>query len=312
MTQLRQQRYARFPPGSGFLVLQRGSRRAALAGLSLYEAVTPRQRVASAAAHSMIRLGLLRLMPESIRSDLPWDWWQRWLAAVGERHVGPVGYIAFRAPLNGDRVCALLMGPDGGPVGFAKTLDARRAPFSARVRARLTEEPAPTNFRVPRTLAEGEFDGVRYILFEPLPEGRHRAPPARPDLIGAIVDEIRDRLAPMPRPAAAPSHYVVCHRGFTPRNVRVGPHGCWWVFDWDTVAWAPPLTYELRYWSAEFAYRLRPRVDRDAERVVALLRERGTDAEIAEAAEWPGNLPTHRPVEQEIRRAVAAKVRATS
>jgi hypothetical protein len=279
------------------------SRRAALAGLTLYEAVTPRQRMASSAAAALLRAGLHRVLPESVRTDLPWAWWERWISEVGEPYVGQVGHVAFRAPPSGDRTCVLLMDPAGRPVGFAKTLAARLAPMSAAVRGRLAD-PTPQRFRVPSTIAEDEFDGVHYILFEPLPAGRHRRPPAVPEKVHAIVDEIRQRLETMRRPTDVPSHYAVCHRGFTPRNIRVTSDGRWWVFDWDTVSWAPRLTYELRYWSAEYAYRLRPRVDRDAERVLALLHERGTVDDIVEAVEWPGHRPTHRAIEREIHRAV--------
>jgi hypothetical protein len=295
--------YVGFPPGSGLLMLPASPPRAARAGLALYEAVERRQRFALAGMNLLTRIGLQTLMPNAAARAMDWGWWERWIDEVARPVVGAVGHVAVRIPATA-RVCVLLMDRDGRPTGFAKILDAEEPEQSSRV-LKLLAEAGPRSFRVPAILAEGVFDGTAFSLSEPLPEGPHRRPPRDVVRVRAVLDEFTDHLSPIERPPAVPAHHVLCHTGFTPRNLRVTGDGGWWLFDLDNVRWGPRLAAELRYWSADFAYRARPRVGRAAAHVLRLLRERGTDDEIREAVHWPGHTRTYRHVEREIHLRVA-------
>jgi hypothetical protein len=304
LTDLRQREFVGFPPRSGFLMLPRGSARAALAGLALYDAVEPRQRMALHVGRALLRSGLVGLFPSVERSEINWDWWQKWLREVVEPHSGPAAHIAFRVPAS-PRVCALAIDADGRPLAFGKILSTAESALSYSVRERLMETP-PQMFSVPATIEEGVLDGVRHQVLAPLPPGRHRRAPHDPDRVRGVVDEFRALLDGLPRPPGIPSQHVICHTEFTPRNLRVDASGRWWLFDWDRASWGPPLADELRYWSAEFTYRRRSEPERDAERVYRLLRERGSDEDIVDAVRWPGHpWRTYRLQEERVHEAVA-------
>jgi thiamine kinase-like enzyme len=150
---------------------------------------------------------------------------------------------------------------------------------------RLSDDP-PTAFRVPRLLLEGTMGGWTYQLFEPLPAGPHRPVNPKPTRIAHIIDEMRQRLAGLPRSPQFPPHHVIGHGDFTPRNVRKASDGRVWVLDWEYARWSPPLADELKFWTARYSLRVRPRPVRDGRRVAALLRERGGDEDIVEALRW--------------------------
>lgn len=292
-----------FPPGSGFVMLPSSPRRAARAGLALYETVETRQRVAALAGRVITTAGLSRLLPRNDRPEVDRQWWRTFVAQVVQPQVGPIASIAFRVPGN-PRVSALLMDGDGRPVAFAKLLNSA-APERTAALSRLLSSQDTTTFRVPRTLAEGAHDGWDYRLLEPLPEGAHRSPPFLPATVAAIADEFHERAAGLPRPAGIPEGHVLCHADLTPRNLRLAADRRWWLFDWDNARWGPRMSDELRYWCAWFSYRRRPDVDRDARRVHGLLRRRGTEAEIQEAVHWPDRVAqTFRPVETTLLSAV--------
>lgn len=302
---LRDQEAVAFPPGGAMLALPRYPRRALHAGLALFDDVTPRQRAAMATGRILARTGLASaVLPDARPQDLDWNWIEEWIATVAQPAVGVVAHIAVRLPPNG-RLCLLLIGPDGQPVGFAKLTDAALSPMSAVARAALAAQPLES-VTVPRTLREGVHDGRHYILFSPMPTGPNRRPPSDHGRIHAIASEITERLSVIPRGTDVPADHVVGHSGFTPRNLRVAADGTWWLFDWDYVRWGPRVAPELRYWCADFAYRLRPRVRRDAARIHAILRRHADDAAIASAALWTGMLQTYRPIELELHAAIGA------
>ena len=292
-----------FPPGGTLLALPRQPNRALHAGLALYDGVTPRQRMLLATGRLLARTGIAgAVLSDAATPPLDWDWIEAWVAEVAEPVVGAVEHLAVRLPPNG-RLCLLLMDAAGQPVGFAKLTDAALSPLSAVARAALSAEPLES-VAVPRTLSEGTYQDRHYILFEPMPSGPNHRPPADHDRIHAIAEEITERLSVVPRPEDVPADHVLGHSGFTPRNLRRAADGTWWLFDWDFVRWGPRVAPELRYWCADFAYRSRPRVRRDAQRVLGILRRHADDAAIARAALWTGMLPTYRAVERELHAAV--------
>jgi hypothetical protein len=295
--------YVAFPPGSRFLMLPRGPRRAAWSGLALYEAVEPQQRIALLAGSAAARAGLITVFPSSDRPEVDWDWWESLVQEVVQPLVGPVERAAFRVPGN-PRVAALLMDRVGHAVGFAKIVDGPRSRLATAASDRLGGADLSA-FRVPAMLMEGQHRGVRYRVLEPLPEGPHLPPPHDPDRLWATVDEFQAALAPVPGPPGTPPHHVPCHADLTPRNLRRASDGAWWLFDWDNIRFGPRLADELRFWAAAFAYRRRVDVVRAAGRILELLRRRGSDSEILEAVEWPDQVrQTYRDIEPELHAAV--------
>lgn len=299
---LAKQRYVGLRPGRSFLVLPAAPRKALWSGLGLYDGVEPLQRGLLRAARTLVAARLERLLPANSVEGVDWEWWDSWVQDVARPLLGPVANVAIRIPPNG-RTCMLLMDAAGTPTGFVKRLAEPLAPFSAQVRDCLDRAPFGT-VRIPRTLAAGHHREQEYILFEPITAGPHRRPPHDPARVSAIVDEWRERLKDIPTPPDVEDHYVVCHTGFTPRNVRVAGDGEWWLFDWDNVTWGPCLAPELRYWCADASYRWRVDPDRAARAIYARLRARASDAEIVEATTWSGTLPTYRATEQVLRATV--------
>ena len=202
----------------------------------------------------------------------------------------------------------LLMDQNGSPLAFVKVGSDRRnrERMLQEVRIRKTvREGLGARVRIPRLLGDGELHGRLYTVFEPIVDGAHRRPDPDPDLVGAAITEVHERLSGLPRGASVPPHHVAGHGDFTHRNVRLGTDGALWLFDWEHVGWMPPLADELRYWTAHHAFSLMPRPARAAREIVRILRNRGSEADIAEAVAWP---EFNRRPEQAIRQAVGALV----
>jgi hypothetical protein len=300
---LSEQPYVGFPPGSGFVQLPRRPHRAARAGIALYEGVLPRQRLAIVVGRGILGARLTGLLPDGRRQEIDWAWWQRLVDEVVTPVTGPIGHAAFRVPAN-PRHSALLMTRTGRPVAFAKILGVERTGRS-RQALQLLDATASTVVRAPAPLASGTLQGVPYEVMEPLPEGAHRPPPFDLQHLRRVIDEFRARLEGLPRPVGTPERHVAVHSDLTPRNLRVAKDGTWWVYDLDRVQFGPALADELRYLCASFAYRRRPRLERDVAEIVRLLRQRGTDEDILEAVEWPGRMArTYLAVEDDMHAAI--------
>ncbi len=280
-----------FPRRTHHILLPAGPREATRAGFALYDNTLLHQRLARSLGTALLNLrlqGIYRLgsLPGTL---LDQQWWREWCEQIAIPRLGPIGRAAFR--LWEDRIVALLMTASGRPRGFAKVWrdppgPPRPVPYmQCEVLQRLSGDRLSA-FRVCALLLEGTLEGWAYQLFEPLPFGPHSRVAADPVRIARIFDEIRERLADVPRSANIPPHYLLGHGDFTPRNVRRASDGYVWVLDWEYARWAPRLVDELQFWTAEFSWRVRPRPDRDGRRVLARLRERGDDASIAEALCW--------------------------
>jgi hypothetical protein len=196
------------------------------------------------------------------------------------------------------------MDEDGVPTAFlklgwsSKTED--RIQREVQVLQHFVDHP-PGRFRAPQILASGEFEGERYRLFEPLPDGAHTRPSPDANRIESVVDEFRACLSDLEKPPDIPRHYVPGHGDFTHRNLRMASDGNLWLFDWEYCEWMPPLADELRYWAAHYAFAIMPRPQAVARKIVDTLRHRGTVDDIREAVAWP---EFNRPAEQAIRQAV--------
>jgi hypothetical protein len=299
--------YVAFPPGRDFLLLPRAPARATKAGLALYDPVERRQRLTLRAGSLLGWLHAQRLAPKTTNGRVDWPWWQRLVDEVAEPIVGPVGHVAFRIP-GSRRVAALLLDHRGAPVGFVKITEGPRSALAMAMDRSFATSP-PQTFLALETLLDDRLDGISFRMLAPLPEGPHHPPPLEPRRVRAIIDEFQ-AVSDVDRPTGTPSHHVICHGDMTPRNLRVLADGHWVLFDWDAVRWGPRLADELRYWCAALVYRGAADVDRAAEQVVALLRERGDDTEVQEASVWSQRVVrrTYRRAERALHAAVGEAV----
>ena len=294
-----------FPPGNPHLLVPARPRSAALAGLSLYDAVTTKQRVVLRLGKVAARGGLVPALPRvAAGAQSPsQEWWQEWLAAVACPVVGPV---RFRPRLTSDgRVRCLLLSANGTPLAFAKVVASAEADglrHEAAVDALLAENRPPRSvLHVPRLLRHGALDGWEYLLFESLPDLGHRPLPGDPRTVARVADAIQSALSGLAGGAGRTDH-VPGHGDFTPRNARLTAGGEVWVVDWEYAQWMPRLADELRFWAAQGAMGLQlRRLDSRAQDIFATLRTRGTVADILEAVRWPEyNTPAERAVRDRV------------
>jgi hypothetical protein len=287
----------------GGTLLPTGPRRALVNGLNLIDAYTPLR----AALLEVVRQASFIVPAVPLRRTLHADL-ATWLI---DRIDNPADVIphetrTLAAGRHDSRVDLLLMARDGEPLGFLRLSDAdhvqRRMEHEAHI-LHMLQQPQPATFRVPALRMEGSRGVWRWQLFEPLPDGPLQRPRIEPRRLASVVDEYRERIADLPQPANTPASHVPGHGDFTHRNLRVARDGTLWLIDWEYARWMPRLADELRFWAAWHAFTLLQRPQRAARRIVEILRDRGSDAEIAEAVAWP---EFNRRAEAGIRNAVAA------
>ena len=242
-------KYKSFPPGWKHLLIPTSSRRAALAGLSLYAASrTPAvwgQRIAWAG----VALFGPHILPGRAR---PWtpidaDVWQE-LARRWRKELGPFDAVAgYRRTLSSRLGFAALLLWRGAPLAFVKLRPDGEAEVGSNVEERalqMIEDSRPQSFSAPRLLTAGVVGSWRYFCTSALPSRLHRVPSSPP--LSEITAEIRAGLAALPRPAGTPSHWQGMHGDFTPWNLRQSGKRLFLV-DWERAGWGPPNTDEIGY-----------------------------------------------------------------
>jgi hypothetical protein len=287
----------------GGTLLPAGPRRAVVNGLNLVDAHTPLR----AALLEVVRRASFIVPAVPLRRTLHADlaeWLIDRIDNPGEVIPGETRTLAVGR--HESRVDLLLMARDGEPLGFLRLSDSahvqRRMEHEAHV-VRMLQRPQPATFRVPALRMQGCRGAWSWQFFEPLPDGPLRRPRIEPRRLAGVVDEYRDRIVDLARPLDTPLAHVPGHGDFTHRNLRVARDGTLWLIDWEYARWMPRLADELRFWAARYAFTLLQRPQHAARRIVEILRDRGSDAEIAEAVAWP---EFNRPAEAAIRNAVAA------
>ncbi|MBO2446990.1 phosphotransferase [Actinomadura barringtoniae] len=231
--------------GHGNVLVPTGSRRAAMAGISLLT----RSRPAALAAQWLLYGAVAAAGPRIIPGPrTPWsppgepDRWRE-LAA----RLDPFDEMAVyeRPQASREGVAAVLL-RSGRPVGFLK-LRADKGELDREARA-LEAFPgameafpggASPAFRVPRLLDRDTTAGWHWMVIEAMPP-RPARPAPRPD-VDAVVDGVQSCLAPvLPRPEGTPAHWLPMHGDLTPWNLRKCGPGLPWLIDWEDASWAPP------------------------------------------------------------------------
>jgi Phosphotransferase enzyme family len=269
------QRYKDFPPGWGHIKVPVSSRGAALAGLALYTPCRPRGLWAQRAAMACVAIFGPRALPGrsfpwTAMSEMEWlelsDGWRRELGAFDD----VAGYSRLQASRTG---LALVLLHKGSPIAFVKL---RQHDSVSLTNERLAMEAIwsyrPRAFQVPQPLRSGSAAGWHYLAAAPLPRGLHRPPPNPP--LAAILEEIDEALAGLPRPPEAPDHWRPMHGDFTPWNLRRLRGGSLVLIDWEEAGWGPPGADEVWYRATWAAVRRRPAAPCDRQEAVQFWRER--------------------------------------
>lgn len=240
--------FIRVPPRRRNIQVPVPSRRAALAGLALYAPCRFRTLVAHHAGWALVGVLGPRVLPASRGTWQPPMDADRWEAVCAgwRRALGSFDAVAVyeRPQASRSGVSALLL-DDGHPKAFVKLRqEAARLELSERVLTALTAAPS-SHFHAPAPLAGGTEGGWEWLALSPMPLFPHR-PPRHPPL-GAIVEDLQDRLAPVLDGRGVPSHWRPMHGDLTPWNLRrVGPWALW-LLDWEEVGWGPPRSDEVYY-----------------------------------------------------------------
>jgi glycosyltransferase involved in cell wall biosynthesis len=187
--------------------------------------------------------GLRSIVAERHERPDPVCGWARWHAILdrvaGSSPVPPQDWLHFRSQWAKQRSSALGLDGSGRPLFFVS--------IEPQDRASVHPEYRGASFRVPARLDSFVRDGWQVRVVEPLPK-YHRATRWDPGLIRRVADDIPSALAGLlPRPAAAPAHWIPVHGDFVPWNLRRSAGGQLWLVDWEDACWGPPGADLVRY-----------------------------------------------------------------
>lgn len=166
-----------------------------------------------------------------------WDGWLDHVATLtGSR---PDQWLVTPAPdAHRARFSLILLDDDRKQLAYARWTLNPANPLAVRAEEELSKRP-PSTFRHPALLDSGVVDGWTFTLSAPLPPGPHRPAALAPEQRRSIVNEIKERLAPI-----VPEGEVAIHGDFTPWNVR-SIRGEVTVIDWEQVGTGPTAGDEL-------------------------------------------------------------------
>ncbi len=256
-----QRRYKNFPPGWDHIRVPVSSRRAALAGLSLYAACRPRALWGQRVAWVCVAIFGPRTLPGRSLTWVPMaslEWVE--LAETWRRELGAFDEVTGFARLDVHRGgLALLLLRKGSPIAFVKVHHGTGGSILNERRAlEAVSKCRPRSFQAPELIQSGFLHGWHYLAAAPLPLGLHR-PPRHPPL-QAILEEIEGALTQMPRPAGTPEHWRPMHGDFAPWNLRrcAGKSlylagKSLYLMDWENAGWGPPNADEVFYRAADAA-----------------------------------------------------------
>ena len=248
--------HKRFPPRWDHLLVPTSSRRAALAGLSLYTACRPGPLLVLRLVRVTVGLAGPRILPGPSVSWVPpllpdvWaDLLVRWRLEIGH-----FDDVAIYRPRQLSRTgFATLLLEQGKPMAFVKVrvgqganLENERRALEHIVRRRADR------FHVGDPRSWGEIGPASYLALAPLPPFLHQPPPGTE--IEAILEDVQAGLAELPRLPGTPAHWVPMHGDFTPWNLRRF-RKCLYLIDWEDAGWGPPGADEVLYRATSLALR---------------------------------------------------------
>ena len=210
-------------------MIPRGSRSATLTGLRVHQPMTPRGRLAWAAASAAARLGGFSLLPRGDAPDLA-------VRQVLASHIPPRGTVAVTRSNHPARFIALIIDGSGAPNAVAKiALDrAGREALEREGSALRTLGPLlPAPLQAPRIMDED--DGL--LLLEPIPW----RPRARP---WELPVDVAHSLGRFHASKGTTNEGGFAHGDFAPWNLlRVDD--AWVAVDWESSEQDAPPFYDL-------------------------------------------------------------------
>ncbi len=273
------ERYKRFPPVQGHLRIPASSRRAALAGLSMYTPCKPLGVCIHRAAWAIVWLFGPRALPGHKQSWFPPLEQALWseLVARWRKALGPFDTAAIYQRLQVHRSgVMLLLIQRGRPIAFVKLMMGDSSALSIEAHTlTAVSKFRPRSFFVPEPLLLEEVSGLHYLSTAPLPPRPHRVPRHPP--LRLIVEEIEAALADVARSPEIPAHWRPMHGDFTPWNLRQLFDDSLVLIDWEEAGWGPPGADEVLYRAAAAALRREPASSSDAYEAIAFWEARVRD-----------------------------------
>jgi hypothetical protein len=251
------ERYKPFPPGDEQLRVPTSSRRAALAGLSLYPGCRRRAVWALRAAWAAVALFGPRVLPghtSSWQPPMDGELWRE-LTEKWFTELGAFDTLAIHTRRQASRPgLALLLLRHGSPVAFVKLRIRAEGAESIGHEARalsMVWEFQPRSFTVPAPLMRGEVHEWHYFATAPMPLCLHY-PPEDPPL-DLVLQETESALLDLPRPSRVPDHWRPMHGDFAPWNLRQFGRSELILIDWERAGWGPPHADAVLYRATEAA-----------------------------------------------------------
>lgn len=236
-----------FPPRRGKVLVPVASRRAALAGLSLYTPCTRKGMLVQRLAWEAVSvLGPAVLPGRTAEWEPPTEpeVWEN-LAKHWRKVAGSFDQMAIYYPAQVDRPrAAFTLLADGRPRAFVK-LRRGEGEVVANEATALDQmwNFSPCAFRVPRLAAYGNVGEWYFLVMETLAIDRHvpawRAP------LEQVIGEIQEGLRGMPRPHSVPSHWEPKHGDLAVWNLRRSSRYGLVLIDWEHAGWGPPRSDEV-------------------------------------------------------------------
>ncbi|MFD0685142.1 phosphotransferase [Actinomadura fibrosa] len=249
------------PRAGGNILVPTGSRRGALAGVSLLTRSRTPAVTAQWLLFGAVAVAGPRVIPGTRVGGEPPGGAALWQALSSR--VGPFDGLALYERPQGSRtgVAAVLL-HRGRPAGFLKVRDEPDT-LDREVRA-LSAFPGgqAAGFRVPKVLDRDETHGSHWMLIEAMPPRPAR--PLRGTVLAVLVAQIQRRLAVVvPRPPGTPDHWLPMHGDLTVWNLRRCGAGLPWLIDWEDARWAPPGADRVYYEATHTAVFGRPPASRE-------------------------------------------------
>ena len=229
------------------------SRRAALAAIGLYSPC----RTGGILLQTLARLAVTVAGPRALLGK-PSDWspplldadWASIDAQLRD-HVADYDELAvYERPQPSRSGFSMLLLRQGRPSGFVRFRSGDSTPLdNERTALQGLAAHRSSAFHSAQPITWGSQGDWHYLATTVLPRLFHRVP--RSVDLAAVVRQIRDGLAELPKPVGTPDHWWPMHGDLTPWNLRFFRGQGLALFDWEDSGWGPPHADEVHYRAAE-------------------------------------------------------------